>query len=137
VYLLDTHALVWGISVPEQLPPRVREILAVGEVKASVVSYWELMLKKGRPNALVVHPVDWWERYVTRTSVEELPIRVSNVDRLDGLGEIHRLDSDADLTPGIRALDSKRNFRVRVPVFDTVLLRGAASRTNGCGAGFF
>jgi PIN domain nuclease of toxin-antitoxin system len=90
VYLLDTHALVWGITVPEQLPSRVREILAASEIKASVVSYWELMLKKGRPNALVLQPVDWWERYVTRTSVEVLPIRVAHVDRLDGLPEIHR-----------------------------------------------
>jgi PIN domain nuclease of toxin-antitoxin system len=90
VYLLDTHALVWGITVPEQLPTHVREILAAGEVKASVVSYWELMLKKGRPNALVLHPVDWWERYVTRASVEVLPIRVTRVDRLDGLADWHR-----------------------------------------------
>jgi len=90
VYLLDTHALVWGITVPEQLPARVQEILAAGEVKASVVSYWELILKKGRPNALVVQPMDWWARYVTRASVEVLPIRVAHVDRLDGLAEIHR-----------------------------------------------
>lgn len=90
VYLLDTHALVWGITVPEQLPARVRELLAGGEVKASVVSYWELMLKKGRPNALVLQPLAWWERYVTRASVEVLPIRVAHVDRLEGLAEIHR-----------------------------------------------
>lgn len=90
MYLLDTHALVWGITIPEQLPARVQEILTVGEVKASVVSYWELVVKKGRPTALVIHPAEWWERYVTRTSVEVLPIRVAHVNRLDGLAEIHR-----------------------------------------------
>jgi PIN domain nuclease of toxin-antitoxin system len=90
VYLLDTHALVWGITVPEQLPGRVQEILAAGEVRASVVSYWELMLKKGRPNALVVQPLHWWKRYVTGASVEVLPIRVGHVERLEGLAEIHR-----------------------------------------------
>jgi PIN domain nuclease of toxin-antitoxin system len=90
VYLLDTHTLVWGVTAPEQLPARVHEILASGEVKASVVSYWELMLKKGRQNALVLHPAAWWDRYVTRASVEVLPVRVAHVDRLDELGEWHR-----------------------------------------------
>jgi PIN domain nuclease of toxin-antitoxin system len=60
------------------------------EIKASVVSYWELMLKKGRPNAPVLHPGDWWAQYVTQASVEVLPIRVAHVDRLEGLAEIHR-----------------------------------------------
>jgi PIN domain nuclease of toxin-antitoxin system len=90
VYLLDTHTLVWGVTAPEQLPARVREILTAGDVKASVVSYWELMLKKGRQNALVVHPVPWWERYVTRASVEVLQVRVAHVDRFDELPEWHR-----------------------------------------------
>ncbi|MDX1980835.1 MAG: type II toxin-antitoxin system VapC family toxin [Bryobacteraceae bacterium] len=90
MYLLDTHTLVWGVAAPEKLPPRVREILAEGEVKASVVSYWELILKKGRPSSLVLDPLLWWERYVTRHAVEVLPIRVMHVDRLNELAERHR-----------------------------------------------
>jgi PIN domain nuclease of toxin-antitoxin system len=90
VYLLDTHTLVWGVTAPEQLPARVQEILRAEEVKASVVSDWELMLKKGWSNALVIDPMPWWERYVTRSSVEVLPIRVAHVDRLDTLEAIHR-----------------------------------------------
>jgi PIN domain nuclease of toxin-antitoxin system len=46
MYLLDTHTLVWGISAPEELPQQVRDILSTGDVVASVVSYWELILKK-------------------------------------------------------------------------------------------
>jgi len=90
MYLLDTHVLVWGVAAPEKLPARVRRILAKDNTRVSVVSYWELVLKKGRPNALVVHPLDWWERYVTRAAVEVLPVRVAHVDRLDELAEIHR-----------------------------------------------
>lgn len=90
MYLLDTHTLVWGVTAPEQLPARVQEILRAEEVTASVVSYWELMLKKGRPHALVTDPMPWWERYVTRSSVEVLPIRVAHVDQLDRLAAIHR-----------------------------------------------
>jgi PIN domain nuclease of toxin-antitoxin system len=90
MYLLDTHTLVWGITAPEELPKRVLDILAAGEVVASVVSYWELILKKGRPTALVLDPKDWWARYVTRSAVEVLPVRVAHVDQLDALAEWHR-----------------------------------------------
>src|SRR5690348_14614111 len=90
MYLLDTHALVWGVTVPEQLPGRVRDILASGEVTVSVVSYWELILKKGRPTALVADPKAWWDRYITRVAVEVLPVRVAHLDQLDALPELHR-----------------------------------------------
>jgi PIN domain nuclease of toxin-antitoxin system len=90
MYLLDTHTLVWAVTEPERLPARLNQILAQAEVKVSVVSYWELMLKKGRPTALVVDPLPWWDRYVTRQAVEVLPIRVAHVDRLNDLTEWHR-----------------------------------------------
>jgi PIN domain nuclease of toxin-antitoxin system len=90
MHLLDTHALVWAISAPEQLPPRVREILAAGAVTASVVSYWELVLKKGRETAPLLEPKAWWDRYITRPAIEVLPVRVAHVDRLDSLPELHR-----------------------------------------------
>lgn len=90
MYLLDTHTLVWAITVPEQLPAGVQRILNDGEIKASVVSYWELMLKRNKPNALVVRPVEWWSRNVTRASVEVLTIRVAHIDQLDELPDWHR-----------------------------------------------
>ena len=90
MYLLDTHALVWAITIPEELPARVRQILAAREVTASVVSYWELVLKKGRHVAPVLHPAGWWDRYITRAAVEVLPVRVAHVDQLDALPEWHR-----------------------------------------------
>lgn len=90
MYLLDTHALVWAVTVPEDLPARVRKILATEEIKASVVSYWELILKKGRPNAPVLHPASWWDRYVTRAAVAVLPVRVAHAGRLDTLPNWHK-----------------------------------------------
>jgi PIN domain nuclease of toxin-antitoxin system len=90
MYLLDTHTLVWAVSTPEELPVRVRKILAAGEITASVVSYWELVLKKGRASAPVLQPVLWWDRYVTLAAVEVLPVRVAHVDQLDSLPEWHR-----------------------------------------------
>jgi PIN domain nuclease of toxin-antitoxin system len=90
MHLLDTHTLVWGVTIPEELPARVREILAAGEVIASVVSYWELILKKGRRTALVSEPKPWWERYIIRPAVEVLPVRVAHIDQLDALPELHK-----------------------------------------------
>ncbi|HEY7388536.1 MAG TPA: type II toxin-antitoxin system VapC family toxin [Bryobacteraceae bacterium] len=90
MYLLDTHALVWAVSVPDELPRRMRKILAAGEVTASVVSYWELVLKKGRKTAPVTQPAVWWDRYITRPAVEVLPVRTAHVDQLDALPEWHR-----------------------------------------------
>ncbi len=90
MYLLDTHVLVWAVTAPEDLPSRVREILATEAVIASVVSYWELALKKGRQNAPISHPAVWWDRYITRNAVEVLPVRVAHVDRLDALPGWHR-----------------------------------------------
>ncbi len=90
MYLLDTHALVWAVNAPESLPARVRKILASGAVKASVISYWELVLKKGRASAPVRQPAEWWDRCITRPAVEVLPVRVAHVDRLDALPELHR-----------------------------------------------
>ena len=90
MYLLDTHALVWGVTIPEELPARVREILVAGEVSASVVSYWELVIKKGRQTAPVLEPQAWWSRYITRPAVEVLPVRVAHVDQLNALPEFHK-----------------------------------------------
>ena len=90
MYLLDTQTLVWAVAAPDDLPARVREILTTGNVKVSVVSYWELTLKKGRKSAPVLDPAAWWDRYITRPAVEVLPVRVAHVDCLDTLPEWHR-----------------------------------------------
>src|SRR5580704_14520733 len=90
MYLLDKPTLVWGLIAPDKIPQRVRDILTAADVIASVVSYWELILKKGRQTALVLDPKDWWTRYITRSAVEVLPVRVTHVDQLDALAEWHR-----------------------------------------------
>ncbi len=88
-YLLDTHALFWAVVSPEQLPARAHYILEAEEICASVVSYWELVLKKERRGAPVLNATAWWERYVTRAAVEVLPIRVKHIDRLATLPAWH------------------------------------------------
>jgi PIN domain nuclease of toxin-antitoxin system len=90
VYLLDTHALVWAVALPERLPPGARAAVESREVKASVVSLWEVILKKNRDGAPIREPVAWWEQYVTSVETEVLPIRVPHLIQLDRLPDIHR-----------------------------------------------
>jgi PIN domain nuclease of toxin-antitoxin system len=66
MYLLDTHALVWAVAAPEELPAKVRKLLATEQITASVVSYWELILKKRRANSPVLDPAAWWHRYIRK-----------------------------------------------------------------------
>ncbi len=48
-YLLDTHALLWAIYVPERLRPEVRAAIGNAEstIYASAVSAYEIALKHG------------------------------------------------------------------------------------------
>jgi len=121
MYLLDTHVLVLAVAAPEELPARVRKILHAGEVAASTISYWELVLKKGRQAAPVLHPLAWWDRYVTRPAVEVLPVRVAHIDRLDALPDIHRDPFDRMLVAQALAEDYTLVSR------DTLLARYGAT----------
>jgi PIN domain nuclease of toxin-antitoxin system len=89
VYLLDTHALVWTIGSPSRLPAAARAAVESRRARVSVVSLWELILKKRRHTAAVREPVAWWEQHVTRSETEVMPVRVSHLAELDRLPEIH------------------------------------------------
>ncbi len=44
--LLDTHAALWAVSDPDALSPAAREaIVGAAEIRLSVVSPWELVIK--------------------------------------------------------------------------------------------
>jgi len=55
-FLLDTHIILWGLTTPERLSPRAREILAdnANEFVFSSVNMWEIAVKRalGRPDFL-------------------------------------------------------------------------------------
>jgi PIN domain nuclease of toxin-antitoxin system len=46
--LLDTHALLWAVSDPEELTERARDVLRDGrnEVLVSAASVWEIAIKR-------------------------------------------------------------------------------------------
>jgi PIN domain nuclease of toxin-antitoxin system len=46
--LLDTHVLVWALSSPEKIKPKVQDLLVDSDniVFVSIASLWELQIKK-------------------------------------------------------------------------------------------
>jgi PIN domain nuclease of toxin-antitoxin system len=62
--LLDTCAILWLASDPEQLSGRARELLLHPDSKlyVSSISAWEIALKvKKRKLVLPVEPRQWWQ----------------------------------------------------------------------------
>src|SRR6185437_5835178 len=87
--LTDTHTLVWALSAPEILGGAARAALAGSPFTASVVNFWELVLKSRKPGALVADPLPWWEKYVRGLRIPTLAIRTAHIRRLAGLPELH------------------------------------------------
>jgi PIN domain nuclease of toxin-antitoxin system len=87
--LLDTHALLWALSAPNQLAAKVRELLERPDttVLVSVVSAWEMEIKRalGKLDA-----PDDLETQVKRLRFLELPVHLRHVQRLRKLPKLHR-----------------------------------------------
>jgi PIN domain nuclease of toxin-antitoxin system len=88
-YLLDTHALLWAIGSPDRLSPAARAAVETGRAKVSVVSLWELIVKKNRNTAPIREPLSWWQRHIARAETEVVAIRVPHLAELDRLPQIH------------------------------------------------
>jgi PIN domain nuclease of toxin-antitoxin system len=88
--LTDTHTLVWALSEPETLGAKARAALTESPFTASVANLWELVLKSGKPGALIAAPLPWWEKYVVRARIPALAIRTAHIRTLAGLPEFHK-----------------------------------------------
>jgi PIN domain nuclease of toxin-antitoxin system len=89
-YLLDTHSLVWAIDTPEMLSEPARKAVAEGPVYLSVVSLWELIIKRKKESALLADPVDWWNCHVSSDAMTVLSVTAAHIAYLERLPEIHR-----------------------------------------------
>lgn len=88
--LTDTHTLVWALTGSEPLGAAAQAALAGSPFTASVANLWELVLKAGKPGALVADPLPWWEKYVTGPRIPTLAIRTAHVRQLAGLPNLHK-----------------------------------------------
>ncbi|HUQ90199.1 MAG TPA: type II toxin-antitoxin system VapC family toxin [Bryobacteraceae bacterium] len=88
--LTDTHTLVWALSEPETLGLSAHAALAEAPFTASVANFWELVLKRHKPGALIADPLSWWDKYVVRSGIPALAIRSAHIRTLAGLPGFHK-----------------------------------------------
>jgi PIN domain nuclease of toxin-antitoxin system len=90
VDLLDTHALIWSINSPHLLSSTVKRRIENKQVVLSAISFWELLLKKDRPDTPVKDPVLWWQTYVVGKGIDILPVQWFHLLPLANLPPLHK-----------------------------------------------
>jgi PIN domain nuclease of toxin-antitoxin system len=94
--LLDTCAIVWLASRPEQFSPQVRK--AIAEAPALLycpVSAWEIALKASRGTlGLALPPRQWFSRVVEHHGLERVPLDENILFHSVELPWIHRDPAD-------------------------------------------
>ncbi|MFZ5468711.1 MAG: type II toxin-antitoxin system VapC family toxin [Myxococcota bacterium] len=91
--LLDTHALLWSASDPENLSADAREMLEDGtnEVLVSTVSAWEIAIKQSIGKLELPKPAEQWlPEVLRRTGFEVAELGLSAALRVRGLPWHHR-----------------------------------------------
>ena len=90
--LLDTHAIIWMASDPNQLSQTARQAIRKfrGSLSISAVSAWEvaLLYKRGRL-LLPVSPEIFMQRAVARHGLHELPVTAEVAMAAVALPDIH------------------------------------------------
>ena len=86
--LLDTHALLWWLSDDRRLTRRARSAIARSEVLVSVLSAWEIEIKR-RMRRLDVNTNKVLEQVSATTDFSWLDVRPSHVATLATLPSHH------------------------------------------------
>lgn len=87
--LLDTHTLIWGISEPEKLSEKTKELLSDVDniILVSTASLWELQVKKSLNK--IILPEDFIFQ-LQENGYELLNISYKHIEKLDEIPLIHR-----------------------------------------------
>ncbi len=87
--LLDTHVLIWALSTPERIKPKVQDLLTNVDniVLVSVASLWELQIKKSLNKISL--PDDFISQ-LQENGFELLDINYKHIAKLAELPLIHR-----------------------------------------------
>lgn len=87
--LLDTHTLLWWVTGDRRLSRRARELIGEGNILISVVSLWEIEIKRGLKR--IVADTNAIIDEVTRTDgFYLLDLRAAHISSLAGLPPLHR-----------------------------------------------
>lgn len=91
-YLVDTHLLLLAATAPHLLPETARRIIIEGtdDLVFSVVSLWELTIKRAKPGraAALLDP-HLLRAGLLASDYEELPVLGSHVLAVGGLAPLH------------------------------------------------
>ncbi|NHK38748.1 PIN domain-containing protein [Thermus thermophilus] len=118
-YLLDTHVLIWALTEPERLSPRVRALLEDPDTPllVSSASAWEMATKHRLGKLSGAEAVlEGLEAHLSRLGAEELPIRLAHALLAGRLPGDHRDPFDRilaaqSLVEGLVLLTTDRAFR--------------------------
>ena len=89
--LLDTHAALWAVSLPDALSAIAREaILSAEEIRLSVVSPWELVIKSALGKLVLHRAVEDVGRELEREfGAQSLAVTLSHVVEVGRLPPHH------------------------------------------------
>ncbi len=90
--LLDTRVLLWAAGQPDRLPAPVREMLEdpQNELVFSVVSLWEIVIKRGLGRKDFQVDARMLRRGLLENGYRELEIKGEHAVAVDGLPPIHK-----------------------------------------------
>ncbi|WP_266368583.1 type II toxin-antitoxin system VapC family toxin [Tellurirhabdus rosea] len=91
-YLLDTHVLLWLLNDETQIPDATLHALKQPEnaLFFSIVSLWEIAIKKSLGKLSLTHSVQDVERELLRLSIVAIPIQGNHISYLETLPFHHR-----------------------------------------------
>ncbi len=98
-YLLDTHAWIWAMDKPDELPPKVRaEVFRAANMPfgLSVMSVWEASKKESIGKLRLSAPIGQWFALAIREPFVRLqPLTIDIAHESNHLpGEFHRDPAD-------------------------------------------
>ena len=89
-YLLDTHTLLWFLHGDDRLPDSTHVLICDSdEVYVSIVSLWEIAIKKSIGKLIIPEGVTDIAAACAEQAIEILPVSVFALDRLSGLAQLH------------------------------------------------
>ncbi len=91
--LLDTHAFIYYVDRPDELPPAARAALedTSNDLLLSLVSPWEMQIKVALGKLQLGKPVvELVRAELDRGAIRLLPIAIEHIDALSRLPDHHR-----------------------------------------------
>jgi PIN domain nuclease of toxin-antitoxin system len=91
-YLLDTHALIWGLEADNQLSVTAREVIsdANADIYVSIVSLWEIAIKMSLGKLKLSQSLEQVITSLEQHNATLLPVKSAHVLKVSNLPFEHR-----------------------------------------------